>query len=163
MRGLLLLRHGAAAAKAAAGDRERALTSEGRRAVQALAGRLRSRGIQPDLVLCSPARRTRETLELLEAAWATRPEATIEEPLYLADAASLLLRLRAAEPEAGGVLLVGHNPGLEELARTLAGPGNQSLRAGLPTAGLVVFDISAPWSGLAPASARLVEVLAPEV
>jgi phosphohistidine phosphatase len=162
MRRLLLLRHGAAAAKSPAGDRERPLTPGGRRAVQMLAGRLAARSAAPDLVLCSPARRASETLALLETAWTPRPQAIIEEPLYLADAAGLLLRLRSIEPKIGGVLVIGHNPGLEDLARRLAGFEGGVLKKGLPAAGLVVFGIAQPWSELAPAGARLVEALLPE-
>ena len=157
MRHLLLLRH-AAAASSAAGDRERPLTSEGRDSVRGLRARLSASEPPPDLVLCSPARRTRETLELLEPAWSTTPISIVEEALYQTDAASLLQRLREIEPETGSVLVVGHNPGLEVLARILAGTGDQALRDGLPTAAVVIFEISAPWSELAPASVKLLRL-----
>ena len=162
MRHLLLLRHGAAASKSAAGDRERLLTPEGRAAVRGLGARLRDTEPPPDLVLCSPARRARETLELFGAAWAAKPVSIVEEPLYLADAASLLHRLREVEPDTGSVLLVGHNPGLEVLARVLAGTGDQALKGGLPTATVAIFEISAPWSELAPASASLLRLFGTE-
>ena len=158
MRHLLLLRHGAAAATSTAGDRERPLTREGRRAVHGLRAHLSVSEPPPDLVLCSPARRTRETLELLAPAWAPKPESIVEEALYLADAASLLQRLRDIEPETGGILVVGHNPGLEMLARILAGTGDQALSGGFPTAAVAIFEISAPWSELAPASAKLLRL-----
>jgi phosphohistidine phosphatase len=159
VRHLLLVRHGAAAATSTAGDRERPLTREGRTAVQGLRAHLSVSEPPPDLVLCSPARRTRETLELLEPAWVPKPESIVEEALYLADAASLLQCLRDIESETGSVMVVGHNPGLEVLARILAGAGDQALRGGFPTSAVVIFEISAPWSELAPASAKLLRLL----
>ncbi len=162
MRRLLVVRHGSAAGKATGGsDRERPLTPEGRRAVRELGERLRSDGIEPDLVLCSPAQRTRETLSLLGTALTRLPPAEFDEDLYLADACTLLDHLHAAPGGTRCLLLVGHNPGLEELARGLAGSGSTALDAGLPAAGLAIFEISGAWSGLSPSSARLAAFAGP--
>ncbi len=91
---------------------------------------LRAEGVRPALVLCSPARRARETLELVApalpdvAAW-------IEPELYGADAGELLVRLRGLPATVSSVLVVGHNPGLHDLAVMLAGSGDDALLAGL--------------------------------
>jgi phosphohistidine phosphatase len=103
---------------------------------------LRRESIRPALVLCSPARRARETLELIApalpdvAAW-------IEPELYGADARKLLVRLRGLPPTVPSVLVVGHNPGLHDLAVMLAGSGDAEtlarLRERLPTGALVTL------------------------
>ena len=73
-----------------------------------------------DLVLCSDAVRTRETLELALARFAVRPPCLIEPGLYLADCYKLLARLRRLDETFGNVLVIGHNPGIQELALALA-------------------------------------------
>jgi phosphohistidine phosphatase len=72
-------------------------------------------------MLCSPARRARETLERVEGALGDEVEVVFEEGPYGASEAALLARLRALQPEVGSVLVIGHNPGLEQLALALAG------------------------------------------
>ena len=154
MRHLLVVRHGPAAAKAAGGnDRDRPLTPEGRRAVEALASRLRAEAPAPDRALCSTARRAQETLDLLLHE-GPPTEVDLEDALYLADARSLLRRLRELRADAGCVLLVGHNPGLQELAALLGRQGADAIAAGLPAAGAVLFDVESDWSELGPESAR---------
>jgi len=63
--------------------------------------------------------------------------------------------------ETQSLLLIGHNPGLEELVRTLAGPANAAVQAGLPAAGLAIFRVSGEWSGLSPATTRLTAFITP--
>lgn len=155
MKRLLLVRHGPAAGKAPGGtDRDRPLTPEGRRAVEAIALRLKAVGATADLALCSTARRARETLDILLAE-RPLPEVELEDALYLADAKSLQRRLRELPTAARSVLLVGHNPSLHELAAMLAGPGGEAIAEGLPAAGAVVFDVEGEWSDLAPGTTRL--------
>jgi phosphohistidine phosphatase len=162
VRHLLLVRHGAAAAKAATGgDGDRPLTSEGRAAIAALGARLKAERRRPDFALCSPARRTRETLDLLVAAVGPIVEVAVEEPLYNADVATLLDRLRSVPPEFVCVLLVGHNPGLEELVRTLAHPASAAAPTGLPAGALAIFEVSTTWPALGRAGARLLAVKPP--
>ena len=155
MRHLLVVRHGHAAAKSPGGsDRDRPLTPEGRSAVEALAARLAAESPASDLALSSSARRARETLEILLE---KQPgvEVELEDSLYLADARSLLHRLRELPADAGTALLVGHNPGLQELATFLAAREHELLVAGLPPAGACLFAVEGEWSRLSPASARL--------
>jgi len=162
MRHLLLVRHGAATAKAPSGrDSERSLTQEGREAVAVLGARLRAARRRPDLALCSPARRTRETLDILVSAMGPIAEVAIEEQLYNAEVSTLLDRLRLVSSEHGCVLLVGHNPGLEELVRTLAHPASPVAPRGLPAGALALFEVHAPWPELGPAGGRLLELLLP--
>lgn len=67
----------------------------------------------------------------------------------------MLHHLRAVPAETKCLLLIGHNPGLEELVRGFAGTANAAVDAGLPAAGLAIFQVSGAWSALSPASARL--------
>ncbi len=108
---------------------------------------LASRHEAPSLVLCSSARRTRETWARLQPALSSMPSVRYEEPLYLADADSLLERIRMlSDADAGDrVLLIGHNPGLERLAARLAREGPeaalQRMAAKFPTAALAAIDL----------------------
>jgi phosphohistidine phosphatase len=159
---LLLMRHAAAAGKGAGGgDRERPLTPDGRRAAKLLGRRLRRDGVSPDHILCSPARRARETLDGLSEALDPLPPADFDEALYLADSLRLAAHLRGVPAETRCLLLIGHNPGLEELVRGLAGPANAALEAGLPAAGLAIFEVSGAWSTLSPAGVRLAAFITP--
>src|SRR5215472_10432095 len=136
---LLLMRHAAAAGKSAGGtDRDRPLTPDGRRAAETLGRRLKSDGISPDLVLCSPARRARETLEGLAEALDALPPADLDDALYLADSPTLLAQLRGAPHEGRCFLSRRHKRRIEELGRALA-PANAALEAGLPAAVLELF------------------------
>jgi phosphohistidine phosphatase len=125
-----------------------------------LGRRLRADGLSPDLVLCSPARRARETLAGMAEAPDALPPADFDDALYLADSATLLTHLRGAPAATQCLLLIGHNPGLEELIRTLA-PANAAVQPGVPAAGLAIFQISGAWAALSPASARLAAFLTP--
>jgi phosphohistidine phosphatase len=159
---LLLVRHAAAAGKRAdSADRDRSLTPEGRRAAHRLGQYLRSNGISPDHVLCSPARRARETLDGIAETLDRLPPADFDDRLYLAGSLTLLEHLHDAPAETQCLLLIGHNPGLEELVRALADPATAAVRAGLPAAGLAIFRVSSAWSGLSQASARLASFLTP--
>lgn len=119
MRRLILLRHGHAEPEGASDrDPERALTAQGRAAARAAGEALAAAGLRPDVALVSPARRARETWDAV-AAVLGGPEATAAPELYDASADTLLAAARA-RPEAV-VAVVAHNPGLQLLARRLAG------------------------------------------
>ena len=106
-----------------------------------------------DLVLCSTAVRTRETAELVLAGFALPPPIRFEDALYLAGRALLLRRLRRLDESAGAVLVIGHNPGLHELALALASadsPRYRALASGkFPTTARASFAIAKPWADLA--------------
>ncbi len=141
-RDLFLVRHAKAGLSGGAqGDFGRPLNGRGRRAAVAVAAELARRGADPELILCSPAIRTRETLDRLLGQTAP-PPVMLEPALYLAEASALLARLRALPSTVQRAMLVGHNDGLAELAVTLATLGApatlRSLRAKYP-AGAVAW------------------------
>jgi phosphohistidine phosphatase len=169
-RTLLLLRHAKSSwDQAGSADSERPLAPRGIRAAPLIGAEMARRGWRPDQVLCSPARRTRQTWELVAgelAAGALEPPPVRYEPaLYLAAPAALLRLIRAAPPDAARLLLVGHNPGLQELAVLLAGRGEGDalarLRAKLPTGGLVVLTLDAGWGSVAAGTAALEAFVTP--
>lgn len=134
-------------------DRERPLSKRGRKAAAAMAKWMRSREIVPDLVLVSSARRTMETLEALEP-WNPAPTVKVKDSLYHATAPEMLDMLRAVEKSTRTVLLVGHNPGLHDLAVALAGGEGQAeiddltrrMANAYPTGALARFAVDGPWS-----------------
>jgi phosphohistidine phosphatase len=165
MKRVYLLRHAKSSWKDdSVADRDRRLAGRGRRAARAMAGHLEAEQIRPDLVLCSPALRTRETLQRVESAFGDRVEARLDEALYGASEPELLARLKALPEEVGSVMLIGHNPGLEELALALAsdGEGLARMRAKYPTAALATIDLPAErWSVIERGSGELVGYVRP--
>ncbi len=169
MRQLLLLRHAKSSwDDPGLSDHARPLNARGRHAAAAMAGAMRDLGLQPDLVLVSSARRTLQTLEALTP---FDDHALVEpmDALYLAPVSLLLEGLRKVPETVRSVLVIGHNPGLHELALALAGeaaapgaPGAAGrLAEGFPSAALAEFTIAAPWSAVAGGSGRLVRFLSP--
>lgn len=172
MRQLLLLRHAKSSwDEPHLSDHARALNVRGRDAAAAMAGEMRRLGLRPDLVLVSSARRTLQTLAALEP-WDEAPRIEPLDALYLAPASDLLDVLRTAAPTARCVLLVGHNPGLHDLAMLLAGAHAattdqqvQLLAEGYPSGALSEFSVAVPWSALGSgqgdSGARLTRFLLP--
>lgn len=169
MRQLLILRH----AKSSwddpqLSDHARPLNARGRKSADAMRHAMRELGLAPDLVLVSSARRTLQTLETLEP-WDEQPLIEPMDQLYLADASQLLGVLREVSETVRAVLLIGHNPGLHDLAMLLVGRTameTQSnninrLAEGYPTGALTEFSIVGPWSQLAEGGGRLLRFLAP--
>jgi len=141
---LYLLRHAKSSwSDPALADEERPLAPRGRRDAKRIREHLERQGIEPSLVLCSSARRTIETLELLQPALGAVTPVLIEAELYGATADELLGRLRAVPDAAASVLLIGHNPGLQDLALLLASAGAElsRLEAKFPTAALATFSL----------------------
>jgi phosphohistidine phosphatase len=144
-------------------DHGRPLASRGRRASRIVARHLRGQAIAPSLVLCSSSTRTRETLELIRSGFDKEVEAQIEEGLYAATAGDLLDRLHAVAPDLDSVMLIGHNPAIQDLALSLAGRGAQlgRLREKFPTAALATLTFAVGWPELAPGVAELVAFVRP--
>ena len=161
---LYLLRHAKSSWKdPGLRDRDRPLAGRGRRAAKAIARYLREQDIVPELVLCSTARRARETLEPMEPALAGHA-VRFEPELYGASAGALLEHLRGVPDAVGSVLLIGHNPGLQRLALELARPAPilHELEAKYPTAGLAMLVLQGPsWRDLDRGTAELVGFLRP--
>jgi phosphohistidine phosphatase len=157
-RQVLLLRHAKSSwDDPALSDHDRPLAPRGRRAAGLIGSHLRDQDLAIALVLCSSARRTRETLELVEPGGEVR----IEDELYGASADQLLDRLRRVPEQAGAVLLVGHNPAIGELAVSLSGNSPQLAGRKFPTAALATFAVEESWSSLGPATARLRSFVTP--
>jgi len=150
---LMLFRHAKSDRPSGVEDHERPLAHRGREE-SALMGRHMAReGLVPDLVSVSTSVRTRETWTLARPAFLQTPARRDEPRLYNASAQTLLAVAREADSSIGSQLLIGHNPGLYDLAVQLAAKGDATLlarlRDGLPTAGLVVIDFDlARWSDI---------------
>ncbi len=157
MRELLLLRHAKSDWPAQpVNDASRPLNARGREAAPLMGALIAARRLAPDLALCSTAVRTRQTLALL---W---PHVAVDTPtqhldaLYLASPETMAAVLAREAGDARCVLIVAHNPGLEELARRLADPARSNAEAlsalmrKYPTGGLAHFAFDAPdWTALA--------------
>ncbi len=163
---LHLLRHAKAVPQGEGSDRDRPLEQRGRRAAQAVAAWAAEHRLAPALVLCSPAVRTRQTLDIVAPAFARPPQILFEDALYLATAGQLVARLRKITVSTTGVLIVGHNPGLHELATILSdvssGPLMARLAAGLPTAALASYEVDVPWSAIDRQRARFAGLVTPK-
>jgi phosphohistidine phosphatase len=144
---LWLLRHAKASAGGDGADRDRRLTTRGREASSRIGRHLAECGARPELVLCSPSLRTRETLELVKKELGDPLPTEFEDDLYLASERDLRKRIEHVEDSVGSVLLVGHNPGIAELALQLAVRGApdelEALRHKFPTAALAEFRVDA--------------------
>jgi phosphohistidine phosphatase len=166
MRTLLLLRHAKAVpADGAADDHERALAERGHAQAERMAAHLEAEGFAPGLVLCSTARRTVETLAHVRHLLPKASQVELERSLYLASPGTLLSRLQDVPDAQREVLLVGHNPGLEDLARGLAGGGKRKALERLQsfsTGTLAVLRFDGGWRDLAPGGARLEALVRPK-
>src|SRR5579859_6878867 len=146
-------------------DRDRPLAKRGQRDAPVVGRWLRDQGYQPEIVICSAALRTRQTWDLVAPELGGSPSVTFEPRAYAASAITLLYLVRELPAACRSVLLVGHNPGVSELASTLveaAGnetPGSPGLR--FPTAAVAVLEFDGDWSALALARARLLAYTSP--
>jgi phosphohistidine phosphatase len=155
----MLLRHAKAVPQGALADEERPLAERSNRDMPMIADFAASRGLVPDLALVSSSKRTRETWELFQRAFAPPPPHRFDARLYAAPAERLLYFVRETPAAVRALLLVGHNPGLEDLVRTLAGAGETDalIRFGgsMPTASLAVLDMPGDWGDLSQRAGRL--------
>jgi phosphohistidine phosphatase len=176
IRTLVLLRHAKSAWPDDVPDHERPLAPRGLRDAPAAGRWPRDAGYVPDQVLCSTARRARQTWELAELAFGDSPPAVFEHHLYGASAAGLLDVIRYAPPAARAIVVVGHDPAIRDLALALTAAGADShsaLRAALlsadlermrskfPTAAIAVLEFSRPWCRLGGGQARLASFVTP--
>jgi phosphohistidine phosphatase len=168
MRRLMLLRH-AKTERAQPGerDRDRKLTKRGRNDASLIGAYMAHHGLEPDLALVSPAARAQESWALLADCFAKTPKTVSEERVYNADP-QRLMDLLAETEGAKSLVLVGHNPGLHDLAVQLIASGDVEARErigeGLPTSGLVVIDLAFDdWSRLHPHAGRLERFVSPRL
>ncbi len=150
-------------------DFNRPLNARGRQAAPEAGQQLRELQIVPGLILCSPAKRTRETLELAlpEMRLTAAPEIIFDDKLYLAPPALMLDLLKKLAANHACVLMVGHNPGMHNLADALAGPGpevlNEELAEKFPTAAIAVFTFNKKsWRDIGPRMGRLTAFWTPK-
>jgi phosphohistidine phosphatase len=141
-------------------DIERPLNERGAKAAPRMGAFMARHGLVPGLVLCSPAVRTRQTLDLVLTRLKATPRVVYEDALYLGSPAAMLKRLRKVAAKVRHVMIVGHNPGLQALAQQLAGEGPEenlaALGEKLPTAGLAVIEFDeATWTKLKAGGGRL--------
>jgi phosphohistidine phosphatase len=173
---LLLLRH----AKSEAGvegmdDHDRPLSPRGQSAAPEMAAYMRAQGYDPALILCSTAKRTRQTLKRVAPAFKPAPEIRYLRALYLADWPAILSIIHKAPQDASPLLVIGHNPGLGQLAIALSlQPANaaeraraQNLAQKFPTAALAVLDFDAhawahAWRDIKPGHGRLSDYTRPK-
>lgn len=146
MRRLMLLRHAKSNWPTGVADRDRPLAARGREAAPMMGRYLADELLLPDLVLISPARRTVETWELVAPMLPEKPATQYEPRIYEAKTDRLLEVVQEIEGDVRTVLMIGHNPGLAELAQRLTGHGDRYAAARMsqkyPTAGLAVLDFA---------------------
>ena len=147
-------------------DHDRPLNDRGLAALPKLARALTDHGEAVDVVLCSSAARTVATLEGVRGALRDDVEVVVDEDLYGASAGTWLDRCRTREDRVAGVLLVGHNPGLEELVERLSGTGAPAamdqLATKFPTGALASCSYRGPWAQLGPGACHLDALLTPK-
>ncbi|MCM3924536.1 histidine phosphatase family protein [Frankia sp. AiPs1] len=162
-RRLLLLRHAKSDwADGSIEDIDRPLSATGRRGCRLIARHLADNGLAPDLILCSAALRTRQTVEGIAEALPANVPVLVEDRLYLAQAQDMLERLREVDDGVPSILLVGHNPGMHTLAVALLAPDERFRIPTFPTAALAVEDLAVSrWAELGEDSTRLVSYVTP--
>jgi len=169
LRQLLLMRH----AKSSwddprLSDHARPLNPRGRAAAAAMRAVMHDLGLAPDVVLVSSAKRTLQTLEALEP-WDDTPLVEPMDALYLADSAQMLQVVHKVAETARSVMILGHNPGMHELALLLAGnPAPDAadgelrrLADGFPSGALAEFSVTGTWAALGEGGTRLRRFIRP--
>jgi phosphohistidine phosphatase len=162
---LYVLRHAKSSwAEPTLPDHERPLAPRGERACTLIAEHLRSKRIFADLVLCSSSKRTRDTLELIAPALGDHPDIRVEERLYQATRSDLLARLREIAENVRSVLVIGHDPALQELVLELATENKlrNRVRAKFPTAALATLLSREPWARFSAGSLELTAFVRPK-
>jgi phosphohistidine phosphatase len=165
VRTIILLRHGKSSwTDPTLADLDRPLAPRGERSSKRIATYMRRKGIRPALVLCSPSLRTRQTLEAIEPSLAKDCSVKLVAELYAASEQELFDRVRALPESVGSVMLIGHNPGIQELALVLASRGTDLAKLGekFPTAALATLVVeSESWAALKHGDAELVDYVFP--
>jgi phosphohistidine phosphatase len=163
-RRLILLRH-AKSDWPDVPDRDRPLAKRGRRDAPRIGRWLHEHGYQPDVVVCSSARRARQTWDLVAPELGGSPAVRFEPRAYAASAMTLLHLAQELPSRYRTALLIGHNPGLSDLATSLVAPpvpGNGPRpQISLPTAAVAVLDFPGDWPSLTPSQARLLDHITP--
>ena len=156
-RTLVILRHAKAKGPAGVDDMDRPLTERGHADAAAAGAWLAAKGYRPDVVLCSPAKRTRQTWHGVAVALAgsKAPEVRYERDLYYSGTGPTLALVRSVPAQARTVLLIGHNPAVSMLSAELD-PAAGRDSDGLRTSGIAVHTLDGPWSTCGPGAAPIV-------
>ena len=156
MKTLLVLRHAKTQPDAPAGDRARQLTERGLNDAAAVAAYIHKRIATPDAIVTSDARRALQTAEILASGVAFTKPLTVEPRIYAASVDTLLSVVHDLPNDAGAVVLVGHNPGFEELTEALSSH-DEPVR--LPTSAFAYLEFDIPsWRDIQPGSGHVREV-----
>jgi phosphohistidine phosphatase len=164
---LCLLRHAKSSwDDASIEDFDRPLAPRGEEAAPRMGAYMAAQDIAPELILCSPAKRARQTLTLVLPKLAGQPSVEFEAGLYLASAGALLARIRKVRANTHCLMLVGHDPGMHGLAVELSGRGNPEdlnrLANKFPTAALALISFRvSQWSQVKPKAGRLDQFMSP--
>jgi len=165
MKTLFLLRHAKSSwDDPSVPDHDRPLNDRGRRAAAVMAEQIKLRGVRPEVVLCSTARRAVETLESLGEMFAESADIHIERGLYLAGVGDLTDRVNELSARVRSIMLIGHNPGMHAFGRALAGDDDariESLRSKFPTGALAVLEFDQEEWDLKPGMGRLQDFVLP--
>ena len=168
MRRLLLLRHAKAERlKSGGSDHDRVLADRGRADAAKLGAYLARHAFIPDRAVVSTSARTRQTWSLIVTTFEEAPPASFEERIYEAPPQAILQVINGIGSEVGTLLVVGHNPGMQELAEMLIATGDvearQRLQEDFPTCALAVINFAvADWSQLHPRGGRLERFIKPQ-
>lgn len=164
---LLLLRHAKSSwADPGMADRDRPLTPRGQHAADRMGSEMARRRLFPERILCSPARRTRETLAAFLPHLATESRIAITAELYEPSTGDYLHAITRRGGDARSLMVIGHNPAIQATALELAGTSESGLRdaltAKLPTGALAVIDFdAAAWDAVEPGTGRIALFLKP--
>lgn len=163
MKRLYLLRHAKSSwSSDVQDDHDRPLAPRGVAATERLTRYLRAQGTRPSVVLCSSARRTRETLEGISGGLAGEPDVTVDSDLYCASAEHVLDRVRRLPDDVESVMVIGHNPALHEIAVRLAGEDAHAKLSAFPTGALATLDVPGEdWSKIGEDACRLEDYVVP--
>lgn len=167
---LLIFRHAKSGHPASLDDFDRPLCDEGNAAAPLIGSWIRQHDLEPAAVLCSSARRTKETLALVLPCFRIPPKVEYDRSLYLSEVPVLVGKIRKA-PALSPLMIVGHNPGLHEMALALLARQQgaeakiraEDLARKFPPAGLAVLEFKhRDWAGLKPATAKLAYFVRPK-
>jgi len=167
MKRLTLLRHAKSGDDGTvARDFDRALNAKGRRAARAMGRHMRDAGLRFDTILASPAVRVRETIEEVAESYGSDLVPDWEQRLYLAPVDELIDAVQSTPDHAASLLLVGHNPGLEQLVLALVPDSGDLVRGTVaekyPTASIAEIDFEVDhWADIVPGSGRLARFVRP--
>lgn len=167
MRRLMLLRHAKALPGKGGKDINRPLSDEGREEAHAVGQYMATEGLETNLALISPSVRTRETFDLVDIFLTSSPKMRVEPAMYEASWVSLFALIRKAPAKQPSLLLVGHNPGFEDLANELIGSGNKTALSHFPrrmaTGALAVIDFDTKgWNRIKARGGHLSFFVAPD-